>query len=234
VKAFLKYAEALAVRKSDVLIADSLGIQTYLKDKYKVDSTFIAYGAVPFEKGNVAALSELNLEKHKYLLAIARMEPENNLETIIKGYLKSGNTNPLLIVGNTNNTFGKMLKQKYASENIRFTGSIYDIDLLNNLRFFSKLYFHGHSVGGTNPSLLEAMASQAFICANKNPFNEAVLGEDALYFSTPDDVATQIRRTFTDSDRHEIINRNLAKIKEQYSWEHITNSYENLMKSSIK
>ena len=78
-----------------------------------------------------------------------------------------------------------LFKNKFKTySNIRFVGAIYDINLLNNLRYFSKLYFHGHSVGGTNPSLLEAMASKALIAAHNNDFNKGVLQENALYFSS--------------------------------------------------
>jgi glycosyltransferase involved in cell wall biosynthesis len=234
VKRFLKHAESIAVKKSDVLIADSMGIQTYLWDKYKAPSTFIAYGAVPFEKGNEKILSSLNLKKQKYFLAISRMEPENNLETIINGYLISKHACPLIIIGSTNNHYGRMLKAKYGSANIRFTGALYDQELLNNLRFYCKLYFHGHSVGGTNPSLLEAMASQAFICAHRNPFNASVLENEAFYFSNRDEIAFEIQRSVLDSTRNEFIARNLSKIKNQYSWKKIANEYEELMKSSLK
>src|SRR5438128_707779 len=86
--------------------------------------------------------------------------------------------------GRDQNKFGRYLKKKYEGDMVSFLGAVYDLSLLNNLRYYSRLYFHGHSVGGTNPSLLEAMAARALIVANDNVFNRAVLRHDALYFAS--------------------------------------------------
>ena len=113
---------------------------------------------------------------------IARLEPENNIETIVEGYDASNTEYDLLIFG-TLNDFGKTLQKKYEhNKRIRFMGANYNQEHLNNLRYFSRYYFHGHSVGGTNPSLLEAMASNALIVANDNVFNKSILESAALYF----------------------------------------------------
>jgi glycosyltransferase involved in cell wall biosynthesis len=199
-----------------------------------MDAIFIPYGADPFEKGTEETISAHDLEKYQYYLAIARMEPENNLETIIEGYLQSGVQDPLIIVGNANNKYGEILFEKYRSVSVRFIGAVYDQELLNNLRFFSKLYFHGHSVGGTNPSLLEAMAAQAMVCAHSNPFNEAVLGDDALYFSGPEEIAEHLKIEAEPNVRAKIISANLKKIREQYTHLLVANSYEELIKTNLK
>jgi hypothetical protein len=116
------------------------------------------------------------------------MEPENNIELVIRGYLESGHRYPLIIIGNTQNKYGQFLFRKYATSSIRFPGAVYNTVSVDALRHFSTLYFHGHSVGGTNPSLLEAMACRCNIAAHDNVFNKAILGTDASYFSTADDV----------------------------------------------
>jgi len=122
-------------------------------------------------------------------MIIARLEPENNIETILDGVVLSKDTTPMLVIGNHNTKFGNYLKEKFkASAHIRFMGAIYNLEHLDNLRYFSNLYFHGHSVGGTNPSLLEAMASKALIIAHKNEFNAAILKENAYYFSNAEEV----------------------------------------------
>ncbi len=183
VQQFLKVAEWLAAKTSDTLVADSPVIATYLKNKYKEDSIQIAYGAHLFNTPDQNVLTEFKLAPYQYDLIIARMEPENNIETIIKGRVLAKTKRKLIIIGNVNSTpSGLRWKQKYASDEIIFLGTVFDIQKLNNLRFFSNLYFHGHSVGGTNPSLIEAMASKSLICSHENEFNRAVLGEEAFYF----------------------------------------------------
>lgn len=233
VQGFLKRAEKWAVRSSDALIADSLAIKKYLDDKYKQPATFIAYGAPVFTAAAEQVIEKYGVEKGKYDLLIARFEPENNIETIIKGYLKSGNTQPLLLVGSTANSYGTYLVKKYQDKLIRFLGAVYERNELDNLRYFSNLYFHGHSVGGTNPSLLEAMACSARICAHKNPFNEAILGNDALYFSDDASLADVISNKNAEQDRS-WISANLGKIRQHYNWPYIIDEYERLMIKMVK
>ena len=176
VQKFLKYAEKLAVKSSDFLISDSIGIQDYLKQEYNVNSEYIAYGAEIFTQSDVKFIKEFDVEANGYNMLIARLEPENNIETILEGVQRSNSNLPFLVVGKYDNKFGIYLKEKFKnSKNIRFLGGIYDLEKLNNLRYYSNLYFHGHSVGGTNPSLLEAMASNCLIIANDNVFNKSIL-----------------------------------------------------------
>ena len=176
VQQFLKFAERLAAVSSDYLVSDSLGIQTFLKNRYKKDSTYIAYGAHPFNSPDENILNEYSVERYNYMMIMARFEPENNLDMVLEGVSKTNDLTPILVIGNHETKYGSYLKNKYkAFEKIRFIGGIYNLTHLNNLRYFCKLYFHGHSVGGTNPSLLEAMASQAYIAAHGNDFNKGVL-----------------------------------------------------------
>jgi hypothetical protein len=158
VKKFLRYAESLAVKGSEVLIADSVAIQQYLKREYMVESTFIAYGADIFDEPDLTLLDDFGLKPYGYNLLIARMEPENNLRMILDGIAKSTSEMPMLVVGNHKNKYGNYLVSRYAgNKKIVFTGPIYEPRTVNNLRYFSHLYFHGHSVGGTNPSLLRCL-----------------------------------------------------------------------------
>ena len=179
VQAFLKKAEKWAVKYSDHLIADSIGIQEYIKKKYNKESYYIPYGAEIFSYPASAWIKEFHLEEYGYNLIIARFEPENNLETIINAYLNSKITIPLIIVGSYNNAFGQGLRKRYESAQIRFLGAIYSAPIIDNLRYYSNLYFHGHSVGGTNPSLVEAMGCECLIIAHDNIFNKYILGTDA-------------------------------------------------------
>ncbi len=225
---FLQVAERLAVVFSDYLIADSIGIQNYLKKKYKVDSSFIAYGADLFTAPAREPLAEFKLQPYSYDMILARLEPENNIETILAGFEKSLTERTLIIVGNHETSYGEYLKNKFTDKRIKFLGKIYDINKLNNLRYYSNLYFHGHSVGGTNPSLLEAMASDALICAHNNEFNSSVLSNNAYYFETSENV-TKLIDTITRSNSIGVFESgNKAKIANEYSWDKINSDCERL------
>ncbi len=227
VKKFLKYAESWAVKTSDILIADSQAIQTYLYEKYGQPAVFIAYGAKVFENSDEQKISPYHVQPFNYYLLIARMEPENNIEMILDGYVKSAEERPFLVVGRTENAFGSHLVERFIKHpNIRFVGGIYDSELIDNLRHFARLYFHGHSVGGTNPSLLEAMGAGAVIAAHENPFNQAVLESEALYFDSAESVSQTIK-SFGDRTQYAtMISNNRKQIAEQYNWEKIIDQYE--------
>jgi len=225
VQRFLKYAEKLAVKYSDYLIADSIGIQSYLKSAYDKHSLYIPYGADAFHDPDISFLSDFRLLPFKYNMLIARLEPENSIEMILDGVVRSGSELPFIVVGKLNTPFGHHLLKKFKRHaNIRFVDGIYDIVILNNLRYFANLYFHGHTVGGTNPSLLEAMASQSLICAHQNIFNHSILGEDAFYFSNANEVAELIKQKDKKDYQH-LVRANDEKIISKYSWEKIIHQY---------
>ena len=233
VRKFLKYAEKLGAKYSDYLIADSVGIQVYLAKTYNKKSEYIAYGATNFLHPNPSVLLKYGIEKDKYNMVLARLEPENNIETIIRGYIQSTTNCPLLIFGGLNE-FGMALKKKYSSDSrVRFVGPNYDQEELNNLRYFSRYYFHGHSVGGTNPSLLEAMSSNSLIIANNNIFNKSILGEEAIYFDSPLDVTNILNHDeyFLLKEKYTGLNR--IKIDKEFNWEMINKKYEGFLMRSI-
>lgn len=228
VRKFLQWAESLGVRYSDHLISDSIGIQDYLKQKYNADSTFIAYGATLFEQPLESTPKSYELSPYRYDMLIARLEPENSIEIILDGVVKANVNRPFLVIGKHETAYGNYLKEKYLSyAQIRFIGGIYNIDTLNSLRYYSNIYFHGHTVGGTNPSLLEAMASNSLICANDNPFNRYILGADALYFNDANGVADHLRNVKYAEDKYQtMIQANRDKITNIYDWELIVDQYE--------
>ncbi len=230
IKQLTRWFEKLAVRNGGHLIADHTEIQAYFLKQYRVPTTYIPYGADVFENPDEASLLEFHLEKNKYCLMIARFEAEHNMEVIIEGYLASDRPEKLVLVGNHGTPYGVRLYRKYQHQaRLNFTGGIYDIGKLNNLRYFSSCYFHGHSIGGTNPSLLEAMAARALIIAHENPFNRAILGNEAFYFTTSDDISSILKELDARvDDKQSWLNNNVNKINTRFSWEHITTSYENL------
>lgn len=226
VQQFLRFAERLAAISSDYLVSDSLGIKKFLMERYKKDSTYIAYGAHPFNNPNENVIKEYNVEKENYNMIMARFEPENNLDIVLEGVaLNKENDTPILVVGNHETKYGSYLKEKFKDhKNIRFMGGIYNLKHLNNLRYYSKFYFHGHSVGGTNPSLLEAMASKALIFAHNNDFNKGVLKENAYYFSSPEEVKKLIQ-TIKKNDNLQFIENNYKAIVNDFNWDKINGQY---------
>lgn len=236
VQKFLMFAEKLAVKNSDYLISDSIGIQEFLEKKYKKESKYIAYGATLFDSPDFTKIQSIVGTPYSYDLLIARMEPENNVETIIKGYLKKDSSRKLLLVGNQEGTkFGKYLFEKYnANKSIVFLGAIYDMNTLDNLRYYSNLYFHGHSVGGTNPSLLEAMACNCCIVAHDNVFNKSILSDDAFYFSNENQLAEYLFLEKKQTDVLLKIENNNNKIRYQYDWDVINTAYLDFIKKCIE
>jgi glycosyltransferase involved in cell wall biosynthesis len=232
---FLRLAEKWAAKAGDVLIADSPGIQQHLRDTYDKDSFFIPYGAEIFSAQQPDVLAQYGVQPFGYDMLIARMEPENNIEMIIRGHVTSGTDKPLLVVGKTSSNFGAYLLQNYGNQpNVRFLGAIYEADIINNLRYYSRLYFHGHSVGGTNPSLLEAMGCNALIAAHDNTFNKAVLGNDAFYFSTEGELAELVRNFTSKPVYEEMLKNNIEKIRTTYNWQKIVDDYEAVLQEASK
>lgn len=228
---FLHWEEKEAVSHSHYLIADNMGIHDYYKEKYGRESRFLAYGANVSDNYDATFLDSLGLHADGYYLLVARMEPENNIKMALEGYRKSRQygKRPLVVVGKTNTRHGKELVRTYASDdNIRFVGGIYDFDRLNSIRHYSFAYFHGHSVGGTNPSLLEAMASGCFILAHDNIFNRAVLGRNAEYYASPDDVVRLLDSIdeAAKEKKTDYTAANLDIIRSEYSWQHLIDQHE--------
>jgi glycosyltransferase involved in cell wall biosynthesis len=234
VQRFLKYSERLAVKLSDKLVADSLAIQEYLRKKYAKESYFIAYGAEAFNTPEDSVPVQFNTAPNEYDMLIARMEPENNIEMILDGIIASSSKRTCLVVGSTKNKYGQYLVNRFSDDSrVVFTGPIYDNRLINNLRYYCRLYFHGHSVGGTNPSLLEAMGCRSVIAAHNNEFNRSVLGDDAYYFSTSKEVSDLVHTCDKGAElSRKMVESNFTKIVTLYTWPGIVEKYERLMTRS--
>ena len=231
VRRFLDWEEKMAVKYSHYLIADNMGIHDYYKEKYGKESKFLAYGADIHDDFKAEYLEEFGLKSEEYYILIARLEPENNIVMAIEGYLhsKENGRRPLIVVGKTNTPHGKELVEKYGNErNVEFVGGIYDFKKLDSVRHFSKAYFHGHSVGGTTPSLLEAMAAGCFIFAHDNIFNRAVLKENAFYYPSADKVTEYLNRidTIAEGSKIQYTARNIEVIRNEYSWESLIDKHE--------
>ncbi|MDB5023651.1 MAG: glycosyltransferase family 1 protein [Mucilaginibacter sp.] len=227
VQQFLKYAEKLAVKYSQYYISDSRVIKDYLKDKYRIHSQYIPYGADVITELEREQIDTSTALKEDYFLLMARMEPENNIETILEGFNNSNSNRSFKVLGDTGNRFGKFIRHRFKNdERIEFKGSIFDTAKVRALQNNSYLYFHGHSVGGTNPSLLEAMASEALIAAHNNPFNKSVLHSDAFYFSDSEEVRYLVETVQRKENEQIMVQNNLHKIEFQFNWEKIIDEYE--------
>lgn len=235
VKRLTRWFETLAVKYGGHLIADHPAIQQYFLEQHHKQTSYIPYGAEVFNNPDESEIKTFELDKKSYSLLIARFEAEHNIEMIIEGFLAGGRQELLLLVGNHLTAYGQKLKSKFSeNKQVRFMGGIYDMKKLNNLRYFSNFYFHGHSIGGTNPSLLEAMASGALIIAHNNPFNKGILENNAVYFSTAAEISEILKTMVPDSEASKVmLQNNINKIKDHYNWHGISLQYENLFKEFL-
>lgn len=227
VKLVTKLAEKIAVSLSGAIVSDNQGIADYFSRRYGVRSDVIAYGCDPI--GAVTSQPKLPWLSDGlcYDLVIARLEPENNVEMIIKGFIAGRSGRKLVIIGSLDTEFAKYLVSEYAeNEFLLFVGGIYDELQLQFLRQNSTFYYHGHSVGGTNPSLIEAMAAGAFVIAHDNEFNRSVLGTDNYYFKCDENIRDIIvGNKLSDLEISEIKKSSIKNIEENFQWSDIATSY---------
>ena len=234
VRAYWKYSEKKMVMGSDLIVCDSVNIERYIKETYKVENTtFIAYGAETepskcAEKKYEDWLKSKGLRKNEYYLIVGRFVPENNYETMIKEYMKSHTKKHFAIITNDNPTFLEELNQKLrfkSDKRIKFVGTVYDQELLKKIREGAYGYFHGHEVGGTNPSLLEALASTELNLLLDVDFNRDVAKDSALYWTKEDGNLAKLIDNCEGMDRAKLGRKAKERIKTAYSWEFISSRY---------
>lgn len=227
-------ARKIAAKYGDVCISDNQGIKDYAQRVYKRDSVLIEYGgdqAKPIK--NIQKLCEkYGLRPFEYSFKVARIEPENNIETILEAYSELPDEY-LVVVGNWNRSeFGRTMKGKFSEyRNIRMMDPIYEPSEINLLRSNCKLYIHGHSAGGTNPSLVEAMNLGLPIIANGVVYNRETTENKAKYFSDhdKDSLKKQVVSLSKDDKARNEIAIDMAEIaKRRYTWKRIANLYEKL------
>ncbi|MBZ9625482.1 DUF1972 domain-containing protein [Clostridium sp. FP2] len=245
IRAYWKFSEKLMVKHADLQICDSRGIEDYIKSEYKgynPKTTFIAYGA-EIGRSNLRSndamitdwFNKFSVKRKSYYLIVGRFVPENNYETMIREFMKSDVDKDLVIITNLekNKFYDRLLKATNftSDKRVKFVGTVYDNELLKKIREEAFAYLHGHEVGGTNPSLLEALSSTDINLLLGVNFNKEVGKEGALYFSKQDgDLASTINRAEKLKENEiEIMSRTAKNIIEQfYSWDKIVNDYEEL------
>lgn len=231
-RAYYRRAEALSVRWADALIADAIGIQDYYRQEFEVDTTMLSYGAPVLEGIGSDALAGLGLAPHGYHLVVARLEPENHVEMIVEGYHRSLAALPLVVVGTAPyaaDYIDRIERTAAADPRIRLLGGVWDQEVLNQLYGNALTYVHGHSVGGTNPSLLRAMGAAASTLAYDVVFNREVLGADARYFGAAEDLPSLLAEAEADPVGQVRRGERLAvRVRERYDWDRVTDGYEQL------
>ena len=176
-------------------------------------------------------MDKYGLKKGDYYLVVSRLEPENNIKMIIDGYKLSHSSKPLIIVGDFVSADYAALIQKEKNEKIRLLGGIYNPEELAVIRYSAFAYIHGHSVGGTNPSLLEALGSGNIAICHDNPFNREVTDNKQLYFSQPSDLKKRLEdlEQFNEADILKLQSDATARIANYYTWGNIANKYTALL-----
>ena len=237
VRKYWKFSEKVMVKGSDLIVCDSKNIEKYIQETYHVtNTTFIAYGAETepskcSEEKFKKWLSEKGLRRGEYYLIVGRFVPENNYETMIKEYMNSHTKKDFVIITNSNEEFKEKLQEKLGYQKdgrIKFVGTVYDQELLKKIREEAYGYFHGHEVGGTNPSLLEALGSTKLNLLLDVGFNREVAEDSAFYWTKEDgNFATLIDKADALSEEEiELLGQKAKnRIKDAYSWEYICQRY---------
>lgn len=244
IRRYWKVSEEMMVLRSDLVICDSVNIEKYIRESYGrksasgIPTTYIAYGAEirDDENGDAEALeawySRHGLEAGNYYLIVGRFVPENNFETMIREFMASKSSRSLAVITNVNDRFLQQLEQRLgfsADPRIRFVGTVYDQALLAQIRLNACGYLHGHEVGGTNPSLLEALGTTKLNLLLDVGFNREVAGDAALYWSKePGDLAKLIGEcdALPAEQIREIGRQAKKRIETCYSWRFIADRYE--------
>ena len=233
-KIFLLWSEKVAVWCADEVIADNAAIQKYVLDRYGKTSNLIEYGA---DHNKAEAIKSETFKKYpflknEYAFKVARIEPENNIHIILKAFAKQESL-PLVLIGNWKNSdYGKLLQEEFNQfDHMHLLDPIYESSLLNQMRSNSKVYIHGHSEGGTNPSLVEAMYLGLPIISFDIVYNKVTTEYQAVYFETTDELL-QLINEVDKLDLDKISNNLLEVANRRYLWSVISNKYSNLVKGA--
>ena len=226
---YLLYSERLAARIAPGrLIADSQAIAAYFREQYGVSPTFIPYGAPVVDPPDPAVLNRFDLEAKGYYLVLCRLEPENNVDVIIRAFDAVGPKRDLVIVGGAKygNEYIEQLRSM-ASDRVRFLGPVYDPIAVDALYHHSFAYIHGHEVGGTNPALLHAMGAGACVLANGVVYNREVLADAGRYWTPADGDLGDVMSALDDDPEQALAlgEAARARAKAAYDWERIADQY---------
>ena len=219
----------------DHLIADHPEIKTFLTTRTRAEKiSVLCQSAMYYEEPNLAQIESLGLSPKSYLTLVARVVPENQILEIVRAFSRRKRNIKLLVLGRyeESNPYAKQIREA-ASDEVVFPGPIYQPQV-GSLRYYTLGYLHGHTVGGTNPSLLEAMHSHNPVIAHNNKYNRWVAGEGAMYFDTEDDL-DQLLTTFLSSPQKqkEMAEASKQRFQEQFSYEYSLGTFRDMLVREI-
>lgn len=226
---YYRLVEGLAVRWARAIIADARGIADYYAEEFGVESRLIAYGAPDRADVGDGRLADLGLTARGYHLVVARFEPENHVLEIVRGYVASSAELPLIVVGSAPyaDVYSAAVRAA-ADERVRLLGGVWDQELLDQLYANAATYVHGHSVGGTNPSLLRALGAGAPTIAFDSVFNREVMADAGWFFRRESDLASLFEEAEREPERRVRLGAQLYARREHYSWDDVTQAYHQL------
>ena len=234
-RTWLRLMERIATRTANLLVADADAIREHLRARYRTlpETVVIPYGAPVVEAPpDAALLGEFGVDPDNYYLVVCRIEPENHVVEIVEGFVGGSSELPLVVVGDTQAESAYAGTVRSAGDDrVRCPGTVFDRDKLNALRWHCRAYFHGHSVGGTNPSLLEALGCGNRVVAHDNVFNREVAGDCAVYFSKADEIPRLVEQLDAAPTRDKHRRRSQQRIVEHYDWDAIAVDYQALLDS---
>lgn len=255
IRKYWKISEQMMIKHCDLAICDSVNIERYIHKCYdgkgikgcNPKTTFVAYGAdtrksilKDDDPKFVNWLQSKGLDKKKFFMLCGRFVPENNYETMIREFMKTNTKCDLVLITNVNDKFLEELEEKLHFKDdsrIKFVGTVYDQELLKKIRENAYGYFHGHEVGGTNPSLLEALGSTKLNLLLDVGFNREVAGDSALYWTkVSGNLATLIEKTdkMSVEEIEEYSRKAKQRISDAYSWQYISDLYEKIFINDVK
>lgn len=249
VRMYWKLSEKQMVKHCDLLVCDSVNIEKYIHNeygKYSPKTTFIAYGTetrkselVDDDPKLLSWYSEKGLMPKDYYLVVGRFVPENNYETMIREFMRSDSKHDFALITNVSDKFLNELREKThfnSDPRIKFVGTVYDKELLMKIRENAYAYFHGHEVGGTNPSLLEALGSTDLNLLLDVGFNREVAEDSALYWTKDQGNLAHLIDRADHMSAEEILgfgDKAKQRIRNAYSWQYIADQYKTLFDQSV-
>lgn len=244
VRLYWKWSEKRMINQSDLVICDSMNIEKYVKEEYgQYNTKYISYGAdvdvsILDDKDPKFTnwLKSKSLKAGEYYLVVGRFVPENNYETVIKEFMASNSKKKLALITNANDKFMKKLENKLhfrQDKRINFVGTVYDKELLKKIREKAYAYIHGHEVGGTNPSLLESLASTSLNLLLNVNFNKEVAGDSAMYWKKDSGNLAELINEVDGYDSKLCSEYGLKaknRINIAFSWKFVGNEYKEIWK----
>jgi glycosyltransferase involved in cell wall biosynthesis len=225
--------ELAGCRVGNHLVADHPEIANHLQSRVRHEKiTMIPYGSDGVSGADVSLLKSFGLEKNAYALVVARPEPENSILEIVSAFCRRKRDCKLVVLGNFDSSRNEYHRRVLAAADhqVVFPGAVYEKPTVSALRYFCRLYIHGHTVGGTNPSLVEALGAGSAVLAHDNRFNRWVAGPDAEYFRSLDHCGETLDRILCDESKlNKMAAGSLTQWQKRFTWENVLTEYEQLL-----